>query len=258
MISIVITNQKGGVSKTTTTAELGWILAKQGSNVLMVDLDSQSSLTQLFGVSAENNSIADVFGGSIEGNLDLSDVIQPINGGLSIAPSNVLLYTTEMGLAGRAGREYILKQAFGKLSGYDVAIIDCPPGMGLLTINALVASQGVIIPSLPSVMDLRGVDLTLETIGGIDAAGLNSSLDIIGILLVQFISHTLEHNRILEAVITSGKRILGVIPRSVKVQEAVSKNKTISEYDPKGKPSEAYYYLAKIVTTWLKDNKSRR
>ena len=117
MISIVITNQKGGVSKTTTTAELGWILAKQGSNVLMVDLDSQSSLTQLFGTSAENKSMADVFGGANEGTLDLNDVIQPINNGLSIAPSNILLYTTEMGLTGRLGREFILQKALGKLSG---------------------------------------------------------------------------------------------------------------------------------------------
>ena len=130
--------------------------------------------------------------------------------------------------------------------------------MGLLTINALVASQGVIIPSLPSVMDLRGVDLTLETIRGIDAAGLNTALDIIGILLVQFYSRTLEHNRILEVVVTSGKRVLGVIPRSVRVQEAVAKNKTVPEFDPKGKPSEAYYYLTDIVTAWLNDNKSGR
>ena len=107
-------------------------------------------------------------------------------------------------------------------------------------------------------MDLRGVDLTLETIRGIDAAVLNTALDIIGILLVQFYSRTFEHTRILEFGVTSGKRVLGVILRSWGVQDAVAKKKTVPEFDPKGKPSEAYYYLTDSVTAWLNDNKSGR
>ena len=218
MISIAIANQKGGVGKTTTAAALGSLLCDRGFRVLLIDMDSQASLTKALGVEAESKSIADVMGSHMEGSLSLRDVTQPIRYGLSIAPSNILLYTTEMGLVGRMGREIILKKAIGELAEFDVVLIDCPPGMGMLTINGLVASQGVIIPSLPAEADLQGVRSLVETIQSIEAAGLNPEIDLLGVLIVQFDGRTNEHNRIVYTVRESNQHLLGIIPRSVRVQ----------------------------------------
>ena len=119
MISIAIANQKGGVGKTTTTAALGSLLCNRGFRVLLIDMDSQASLSKGLGIKAESKSIADVMGSQLEGTLTLREVTQSIRDGLSIVPSNILLYTTEMGLVSRMGRETILKKAIGELVEFD-------------------------------------------------------------------------------------------------------------------------------------------
>lgn len=251
MISIAIANQKGGVGKTTTTASLGSILCDRGYRILIIDMDSQASLTKALGVQAESKSIADVIGGHMEGSLTFRDVTQRIRDGFNIAPSNILMYTTEMGLVSRMGRETILKKAMRELSGFDVVLIDCPPSMGLLTINSLVASQGVIIPSLPAEADLQGVHSLVETIQSIEAAGLNPKIELLGVLIVQFDGRANEHNRIVNTIQESGKSLLGVIPRSVRVQESVAVMKPVTEYAPRCKPSLAYQEVADKVIHWV-------
>jgi len=251
MISIAIANQKGGVGKTTTTAALGSLLCERGYRVLIIDLDSQASLTKALGVQAESKSIADVIGGHLEGTLTIREVTQPILGGFSIAPSNILLYTTEMGLVSRMRRETILKKAMCELTGFDVVLIDCPPSLGMLTINGLVASQGVIIPSLPAEADLQGVHSLVETIQSIDAAGLNSEIELLGVLIVQFDGRANEHNRIVDVVLESSQPLLGVIPRSVRVQESVAAKKPVTDYAPHCKPALAYQDVAEKVVRWI-------
>jgi chromosome partitioning protein len=254
MISIAIANQKGGVGKTTTTAALGAALCDQGLRVLMVDMDSQASLTKALVINAVSQSVADVLGGSNEGTLTLNDVIQPLRDGLSLAPSNILMYTTEMGLVSRMGRESILKKALDNISDYDIALIDCPPSLGMLTINGLVASQSVIVPSLPAESDLQGVRAIMETINGIEAAGLNGQIKLLGILIIQFDGRTNEHNRILEGIKSNGYPLLGVIPRSVKAQESIAAKRPVTEYAPKSKPSQAYLEVAEKLVTWIEEN----
>ena len=251
MINIAIANQKGGVGKTTTTAALGSLLCNRGLRVLMIDMDSQASLTRALGLTAESHSIADVMGGTNPGTLELNEIIQPVRGGLDLAPSNILMYTTEMGLVSRMGRESILKKAIEKLSGYDVILIDCPPSLGMLTINGLVASQGVIVPSLPAESDVQGVRSIMETLRGIEAAGLNPKIDLLGVLVIQFDGRTNEHNRILDGLKSAGFPVLGVIPRSVRVQEAMAAREPVTEHSPKSKPSEAYFAVADKVVVWL-------
>ena len=252
--SIAIANQKGGVGKTTTTAALGSALCDRGFKVLMIDMDSQASLTKALGMNAESQSIADVLGGVHDGTLALDKVIHTIRDGLSLAPSNILMYTTEMGLVSRMGRESILKKALEKLTDFDLILIDCPPSLGMLTINGLVASQAVIVPSLPAESDIQGVRSILETLRGIEAAGLNEHIKLLGILIAQFDSRTNEHNRILDGIKSAGHPLLGMIPRSVRVQEAIAAKKPITEYSPRSKPAQAYFEVADRVKVWLDAN----
>jgi len=251
MRSIAIANQKGGVGKTTTTAALGSLLCDRGLKVLLIDMDSQASLTKALGITAESKSIADVMGSHLEGTLTIREVTQVIRDGLSIAPSNILLYTTEMGLVSRIGRETILKKAIGGLTEFDVVLIDCPPSMSMLTINGLVASQGVVIPSLPAESDLQGVRSLIETIRSIEAAGLNPVIETLGVLIVQFDGRTNEHNRILDTIKESNQPLLGIIPRSVRVQESVAAQKPVSEFSPRCKPVLAYQEVANKILNWV-------
>lgn len=254
MNSIAIANQKGGVGKTTTTATLGAILANQGWNVLLVDLDPQASLTQMYGVKVNGKCLAEVLGGAQDGTLTLNEIIQPVRDGLSLAPSHLRLSATELGLVQRWGRESLLRSALENLIGYDMVLIDCPPGIGMLTANGVVAAQGVIIPSMPSEADLWGVNLFLNTLNRVRSERLNIDIELLGILVVQFDGRTKEHNRILKVLDTVEHPVLGAIPRSVKAQEAASAKMPITEYDPNCKPSRAYFEIAEKVTAWLHRN----
>jgi chromosome partitioning protein len=252
--TIAITNQKGGVGKTTTTAALGTVLANQGWNVLMVDLDPQASLTQMFGVYADGKSLAEVLGGAQEGTLNLREIIRPVRDCLSLAPSHLRLSASELGLVQRWGRETLLRNALESLIGYDLVLIDCPPGIGMLTANGVVAAQGVIIPSLPAEADLWGVNLFLNTLNRVKSERLNTDIDLLGIVVVQFDGRTKEHKRLLRIMDTSEHPVLGVIPRSVRAQEAVTAKMSVTEYEPNCKPSLAYYEVAEKVITWLHNN----
>jgi chromosome partitioning protein len=169
-----------------------------------------------------------------------------------MAPGDIDLSGCELGLTQRWGREAVLKTILAKVTGYDVALIDCPPSLGMLTVNGLTAAAGVIVPTLPAASDLRGVKLFLDTIDRIKSDGLNPGLDLLGVLIVQFDRRLIAHNQALEAIQAAGLHILAIIPRSVKVQEAGAALKPLIDYDPKGKPSEAYKQLLEEVKKWLK------
>jgi chromosome partitioning protein len=128
--------------------------------------------------------------------------------------------------------------------------------MGMLTANGMVAAQSVIIPSLPSEADLWGVDLLLNTLERLKSERLNPEVDLLGILVVQFDGRTKEHNRVLKVMDGEDHPVIGVIPRSVKAQEAVTAKKPVTEYAPSSKPSLAYFDVAEKVTAWLNQNRS--
>jgi chromosome partitioning protein len=251
VIILAIANQKGGTGKTTTATALGAIYARQGRRVLIVDLDPQASLTQSLGIDAAGRSMAEVLGGATRGTLALGDIVQPVTDGLDLAPSDIALANNELGLVQQTGWESVLKQALAKVQGYDLAIIDCPPSLGLLTVNGLAAAHFVIVTAVPSATDLRGVRMFLDTLENMQAK-INPGLAFLGVLLTQFDGRTVAHNQAFEALLRENVHVLGIIPRSVRVQEAGAALQTIIDYDPRGKPSAAYYEVAERVTKRLR------
>jgi chromosome partitioning protein len=252
---ISIANQKGGVGKTTSTLAMGSMLAERGRRVLIVDLDPQGSLTESLGIECVGRSMAEVIGLVDPGPLTIPGIAQKISEGLSLAPSDLALASCELALIARLGREIALRNALRLAAPlYDLALIDCPPSLGLLTVNALVASDGVITPTLPAAADLRGLRLFLSTLDKVKQ--LNPGLQLVGILITQFDGRLNSHNQALDTLQSAGLPILfPAVPRSVRVQEAAGVKQSLTVYDPKGKPAEAYRQITSEVEKWLDKNK---
>ena len=238
---LCVANQKGGVGKTATVYHLGHALAGLGRRVLMIDLDPQASLTMACGIEeAQGRSVAEVMGGHDDGDLALADVALPVADGLELAPSDIALAGNELGLVQRLGREQVLKQALAGARGYDVIIIDCPPNLGQLTINALVASDRVLIPTIADYLSLRGLLLFLDTLG-IVRRRLNPELQVLGVLATMYNGRLVHARDVIAAMERNGIRVLPMrIPRSVRVAEALLAHKPIMAYDPDNPASVAY------------------
>ncbi|MCP4701121.1 MAG: ParA family protein [Gammaproteobacteria bacterium] len=257
MITIAFANQKGGVGKSTSTETLGAILAAQGRRVLLIDIDPQASLSQGLGVDGEGASMAQVLGGAERGTLGLADIGIAVKDNLVLAPSDLALAACELGLVQRIGRENVLKHALSKIEGIDTVLIDCAPSLGILTVNALAAADGVIVPSLPAPASLRGVRMFLTTLEDVQAQdGINPDLELLGVILTQFDGRTNLHKEAQAKLEADGLKLLGVIPRGVRVQDAGAAAETLIEHDPKGKATAAYYQAAERLKAWLKKKES--
>jgi chromosome partitioning protein len=248
-VILAIANQKGGTGKTTTAAALAEGL-RHGRRVLLVDMDPQSSLTQSLGIDNHGAGLADVIGGAQRGSMAIRQVIKPAFAGVDLAPANIALAACELGIVSRMGRESILKQALHPLEGYDVIIIDCAPSLGLLTVNALTAARAVIVPTLPSAADLRGVHLFLDTLAGMRE--INPALELLGVLIVQYDPRLIAHGEALRAIHAADLPILGTIPRSVRAQEAGAAKEPVTTYAPDSTPAQAYKSFTKGITQWLR------
>lgn len=253
---ISIANQKGGTGKSATTHALGAVLASElERRVLMVDIDPQSSLTEASGVGdAEGVSLAEVLGGATPGKTKLKDIIVEVSENLFLAPADLALAATELGLASRMGRENVLKKALATVeSGFDVALIDCPPSLSLLTVNALTAADAVLIPTQPQAVDLRGLSLFLETLQNIRQE-LNPELETLGILPTFFDRRLTHHRDAIEAMERAELPVMQVkIGRSVRVAEAAASGETVVTFDPKNPQAQAYRELAEAINQWLND-----
>ena len=254
---IVIANHKGGVGKTATTHALGAGLADSGLKVLMIDLDPQASLSGACGFSGSDPSLADVMGGSEKGAVKIPVIIKQLSDNLSLAPSDLSLAGTERGLYQRLGRENVLKRALETVSAsFDVCLIDCPPSLSLLTVNALNAADGVLIPTQPAAADLRGLRMFFSTLD--DMSELNPNLEIVGILPTFYDSRLNHHNAAIETMTGAGLPVLSSrIGRSVKVQEAAGHAESITEYDPQNKRSIEYNQLTEEIIKWLRKKTKR-
>lgn len=252
MHTISIANQKGGVGKTATAHALGVVLAGQGQRVLLVDVDPQSSLTQACGVNdAAGRSLADVLGGSTRGTLSMSDVIVNLEDGLDLAPADIALAGVELGLTSRLGRENVLKKALANVTDYDLCIIDCPPSLGLLTVGALVAADGVMVPTQPQSADLRGLALFLGTLEQIKEE-LNPDLELLGVLVTFYDRRLNHHKAALEAMQGAELPVIDVIVgRSVRVAEAAGLSQSVVTFEPRNPQAENYRQLAEVVKQWL-------
>lgn len=245
---IAIINQKGGVGKSTTAINLGAALGEMGKQVLLVDLDPQGNASSGLGVdkSLIQQCIYDV----LLNDVPLEEVIIPdISEGLDIAPATINLAGAEVELVSEMARENRLKDAVGGMRGrYDFILIDCPPSLGLLTVNALVAADKLLIPIQCEFYALEGVTKLLESMKRVKSR-LNPTLDIYGILLTMYDSRTTLSKQVVDEVRDYFGRLVfsTPIPRTVKLSEAPSFGQPITQYDPKGRGSLSYIELAKEV-----------
>ena len=252
MKTIAIANHKGGVGKTATCHALGaGLAALHGQRVLMVDIDPQASLTGAGGVTDPGKSMADVLGGAKPGTFTIVNILQELQPGLYLAPSDITLAPAEMGLTQRLSRESVLKKALGTVANdFDVCLVDCPPSLGLLTLNALVAADAVLIPTQPSPVDLRGLTLFMQTLQEIRE--VNPGLTTLGVLLTFFDQRSNTHNNVLQGMKQSGWPVLDVIiGRTVRIMEAAAVGKSIYDFEATNPQAENYRQLTEVVYQWL-------
>jgi chromosome partitioning protein len=246
---IAMTNQKGGVGKTTTTINLGAALAEAGRKVLMVDMDPQGSLSIGLGVNPEDlvgkRTVYDMLMDSSA--VPASDVVlQTSVAGLDILPANIQLSAAELRLAGEVAREYALDRAFESVRPlYDYILIDCQPSLGLLTVNALTAADGVVIPMECEFFALRGVEMLRETITKVQER-LNSRLTIDGVLPTMVDARTLHTRETIQAVLDAfGDSVFHTtISRTVKFPETTKAGVSIIEQAPNSSGAQNYRNLA--------------
>lgn len=243
---IAVINQKGGVGKTTTAINLGAYLAKMGREVLLVDMDPQGNATS--GLALDKNKLGSTMYDVLFGQADVAQTIKESNiGGLSILPANANLAAAEVDLAGEDKREYKLKEALSGLT-HDYIIIDCPPALGLLTINALTAAKDALIPVQSEYYALEGLGQLLEVIQRV-RNGLNPHLEILGVVVTMFDKRTSLSEQVMNEVKKHfGEKVFeAVVPRNIRLAEAPSYGRAIMEHDKWSKGARAYKQLAKEV-----------
>ncbi len=248
---IAIANQKGGVGKTTTAINLAGSLAEGGHRILCVDMDAQANLTVGLGLNLRTVelSMADVLTNPA---VNIEDVIVPTqNAGIDVAPSTIDLSAAENSLYSAIGREHALRETLqGSVQDrYDFILIDCPPTLGLLTINALVASDSVIIPVQTQYYALKGFSALVAVIAQIRSRGLNPDLRILGLLPTFFDSRTLLGRDMLEELRGMGEHHIfeSMIRQTVRLGEAPLVGRPVTAYATNSEAARAYRGLAREV-----------
>lgn len=247
-VVIALANQKGGVGKTTTSVNLGACLADAGKKVLLIDLDPQGNATSGLGIDKRKlkNSVYDV----LINDVDLADTIMPSSHpGMDIVPATIELSGAEVELTSMMARETRLKDAFGQVRDqYDFILIDCPPSLGLLTINAFTATDSILIPVQSEYYALEGLSQLMNTIQLV-RKHFNRNLAVEGVLLTMFDKRT----NLGQEVNAEVKKVFGskvyhtVIPRNVRLSEAPSHGLAIVDYDKRSTGAQEYQQLAKEV-----------
>ncbi|MFM7146215.1 MAG: ParA family protein [Actinomycetales bacterium] len=246
---ISVVNQKGGVGKTTTTVSLGAALAEYGRRVLIVDFDPQGALSVALGLNPNELGLT-VYNLLSDPSCNVRDVIRKTEqGNLDLLPSNIDLAAAELQLVSEVGREHALARALEPvLADYDIILIDCQPSLGLLTLNALSASTGVIVPLECEYFALRGVALLTETIEKVKGR-LNPDLEIIGVVATMYDPRTLHSREVYARVIQAFGDLVfqTAIHRTVKFPDAAVAGQPIELFAPGSIGAEAYKALAREV-----------
>ena len=253
---IAVCNQKGGVGKTTTTINLGASLAEQGRRVLLVDFDPQGALSVGLGIQPHDID-STVYNLLMERDITAHDVLFKTSvDGMDLLPSNIDLSGAEVQLVHEVGREYVLGGVLQPvIPEYDVVLIDCQPSLGLLTINALAASDGVVIPLECEYFAMRGVALLMETIDKVSHR-LNTKLVIDGLLATMYDSRTLHTREVLASIVNGfGDKVFHtVINRTVRFPDATVAGEPITSFDSSSMGASSYRELAKeVLDRWQND-----
>lgn len=252
---IAIANQKGGVGKTTTTINLASCLASKGKKILVIDTDPQGNTTSGFGI--EKNELENTVYELILGDCSIRDcMITEVIENVSVVPANVNLAAAEIELIGVDKKEYILKNEVDYVkNNYDFVIIDCPPSLNMLTINAMTTANSVLVPIQCEYYALEGLSQLIHTVNLVKER-LNPELEMEGVLFTMFDARTNLSMQVVENVKDNLNQHIyqTLIPRNIRLAEAPSYGLPINLYDPKSSGAEAYMLLAEEV---IKNNKRR-
>ena len=245
---IAVANQKGGVGKTTTVVNLSVALAQMQKKTLAVDLDPQGALSVGLGVDGYGLQET-IYTAMATDDFPVQRIVYPVKAYLDLIPANISLASAEMELIAEIRREFILHRLLEPLlPWYDYVLIDCPPSLGLLTVNAFCASQEVLIPLQAEYFAMRGIRLLLQTMEQVKAR-LNPDLKLLGILTTMYSTGTVHAREVVEEI----KSVFGdkvfdvVIYKSIRFAEASVASQAIVEYASNHKGAEAYRRLAKLI-----------
>ncbi|MBO0776980.1 MAG: ParA family protein [Actinobacteria bacterium] len=257
---VAVCNQKGGVGKTTTTINLGAAIAELGRRVLLVDFDPQGALSVGLGIRPHELDVT-VYNVLMERGVEVADTLLKTNvAGMDLLPSNIDLSGAEVQLVHEVGREFVLGGCLESVvPDYDVILIDCQPSLGLLTVNALACSSGVIIPLECEYFAMRGVALLMETIDKVSRR-LNPKLGIDGLLGTMFDARTLHSREVLARVVAGfGDKVFHtVINRTVRFPDATVAGEPITRFDPGSVGANSYRDLAKeVLERWRQAGPTR-
>lgn len=245
---VAVVNQKGGVGKSTTSVNLTATLAELGKRVLLVDLDPQGNATSGYGL--DKNQREECVYDALLGDMPIEQLIEPVGiEGVFVVPSTIQLAGAEIELVSAFSRENKLKYVLSPVLGdFDFIIVDCPPSLGLLTINALTAATGVLIPVQCEYYALEGLTKLLESVRLVKTH-LNPTLEVFGVVMTMFDGRTkLSQQVVNEVQDFFGEQVFDtLIPRSVRLSEAPSFGQPVTLFDPNGRGAEAYRELAKEV-----------